>query len=52
MRFNKGRESEMNNYYGSPLLAAIAQELNKRNDDLDISNWDATDNDFNEKINI
>jgi hypothetical protein len=38
---NKWHQSEINNYYGSPLLAAIAEELNKLKKDkkIDVDNW-------------
>ena len=40
-RLNKWVESEINNYYGSPLLAAIAKELDKKYKEksLDPENW-------------
>jgi hypothetical protein len=52
-RLNKGTESEINNYYGSPLLAAIAKELDKRNKEnkIDISDRNFSDSEFEEKIN-
>ena len=44
-RLNKWVESEINNYYGSPLLAAIAKELDKKYKEktLDPKNWGPND---------
>ncbi len=54
-RLNKWKESEINNYYGSPLLAAIAKELNKRYDDKDINPRNRKENfsqEFKDKANL
>ena len=53
-RLNKWRESEINNYYGSPLLAAIAKELNKRYEDkkIIISNRWNSNQEFEQKANL
>ena len=53
-RLNKWRQAEINNYYGSPIFAAIAKELNKRydNKDLDTSKWNDSDKDFEDKANL
>ena len=53
-RLNKWSESEINNYYGSPLLAAIAKELDKKYKDKEISvseRWNSN-KEFDEKANI
>ena len=53
-RLNKWAESEINNYYGSPLLAAIAKELDKRvkNNKINVSSWWSSNSEFEEKINL
>ena len=53
-RLNKWSESEINNYYGSPLLAAIAKELDKKYKDKEINvseRWNSN-KEFDEKANI
>ena len=51
---NKWVESEINNYYGSPLLAAIAKELNKRYEDkkINISERWNSNQEFEDKANL
>jgi len=51
---NKWRQSEMNNYYGEPLLAAIAIELNRRYESgkLDTINRKSIDDSFEEYVNL
>ena len=47
---NKWIESEIINYYGSPILAAIAEELNKLKDVY--SWWENTSPEFIELANL
>ena len=46
-RFNKWRESEINNYYWSPLLAALAKEIDDQYSDVN-NFWNLNDRNFSD----
>lgn len=53
VRLNKGHQCEINNFYSSPLLAAIAQELNQKDKDkkLKIDKRQNNTKEFNKRAN-
>jgi hypothetical protein len=51
---NKWTESEIDNYYWSPLLSAIAKERDNREKDktIDVSDWESSNTEFEKNANL